>query len=36
MFRGTVDNVHSVEHGDTQGGEMYVCDNDEIRMVNSS
>ena len=36
MLRETDDNVHSVEQGDILGGEMYVCDNDEIRRVNSS
>jgi hypothetical protein len=36
VLRGTEDHVHSVEHGNIQGGEMYVCDNEELRRVNSS
>jgi hypothetical protein len=36
VLRGTEDHAHSVEHGNIQGGEMYVCDNEELRRVNSS
>ena len=35
MLRGTEDHVPSVEHGNIQGGEMYVCGNEELRTVNS-
>jgi len=36
VLRGTEDNVHSVELGNIQGGEMYVCGNEELRTVNNS
>ena len=36
MLQGTEDHVHYVEKGNIKGGEMYVCDNEELRRVNSS
>ena len=36
VLRGTEDHVHSTEHGNIQGGEMYVCDSEEILGVNIS
>ena len=36
VLRGTEDHVPSVEHGNIQGGEMYVCGNEGVRRVNSS
>ena len=35
-LRGTEDHVHSTEHGNIQGGEMYVRDSEELLGVNGS
>jgi len=35
VLRGTQDQINSVEHGNIQVCERYVCDNEELPRVNS-